>query len=85
MEVEWMDAIAIHLGRIADAHDRVAGALERIAKSAEVASVDKLLDAYGQQRESLRSRGVLDSLRDKFNQLAHEYAERKADVTKDPK
>lgn len=74
-----METIATHLGRIADAHDRVAGALEQIAKSAEVASVDRLLDAYA---ESVRYRGLGDSLRDKFNQLAYEYAERKADVAK---
>lgn len=76
MEVKWMEEIAAHLGRIAGAHERVAGALEQIAKSAEIGSVDKLLEGFSDVR---CHRELGESLRKKFRELAYEYAAHKTE------
>jgi len=43
MQIEWMEQIAGQLTRIAEAHERVAAALEHIAKSARVISTGELV------------------------------------------
>jgi hypothetical protein len=61
MEVAWMESIAKHLERIADAHERAAKALEQIAGASTAVAAHHVMDRLG------------ESARHEFAEPAREY------------